>query len=93
MSTPNEDALKCAGDLEKIVSVFGTPSSRNAERDSAAHIRRLVTENTAQRELLRQAVEALNAIKFHGMDDGDDWLVLTAQKPAAAINEHLKEQP
>lgn len=84
MSTPNDDALKCSSDLD---SGFCDSATRGK---SATHIRRLVAENEAQRELLRQAVESLEVFgKNYGT--GEPWASVSAL--IAAINEHLKEQP
>lgn len=55
MSTEQE-ALRLASELEAIVSAFGTPSSRNAERDAAAMLRKLVAEREADRAAMREAL-------------------------------------
>lgn len=47
----NDDALRCADDINSVVP--------NCSPLAAAHLRRLVAENEAQVALLRLAVEAL----------------------------------
>lgn len=91
MSTPNDDALKCSSDLD---SGFCDSATRGK---SATHIRRLVAENEAQRELLRQAVEVLTCTgeaddPGHRCGHCDDYVDRNGTL-RAAINEHLKEQP
>lgn len=88
MSTPNDDALRCA-DWRRIANHWSQVSELQAQA-----IARLIAENTAQRELLRQAVEALDCLWIN------DYCGLECSKrdatkvdaAIAAINEYLKEQ-
>lgn len=82
MSTPNDDALRCAEMLEhrRILNI----GEGDVCELSAAHIRRLVAENTTQRELLRQAVEAW---------DSPEANFDPVEPVIEVIREHLKEQP
>lgn len=84
----NQDALRCAKELESIVALFGTPSSRNAEREGAAHIRRLVAENEAKDALLRQAVEALNNLSWYA-DTCEIFLRETHPGKSASLRERV----
>lgn len=68
MTTPNDDALRSDGCNHGIAG-FCT----RCEQES--HIRRLVAENTAQRELLRQALQVAESQCEHEL--------------AAAIRKHL----
>lgn len=91
MSTPNDDALRCAGEL----GGYGGRNPELVKARSADHLRRLVAENTAQRELLRQAVGAIEDLADAG---AEAWgkarpCVHYAIEIENAINEHLKEQP
>ena len=65
--TTEQEALRLAGELEAIVAAFGTPSSRNAERDAAAMLRKLVAEREADRAAMRRALEALSI--------SHDWII------------------
>lgn len=85
MSTEQE-ALRLASELEAIVSAFGTPSSRNAERDAAAMLRKLVAEREADRAAMREALEGLKTFCNENVA-----YTASAQKAHAAIT-HLRQR-
>lgn len=81
----NDDALQCAGYIETDGDLI--------ERKIAAHIRALVAENEAQAALLRQAVEAMGAVRINMRNNAPDlsgksWGYL--DETIAAIRQHLE---
>lgn len=64
MTNDNQDALRCAEAID---------STHWPEREVAAHLRRLVSENEVKDALLRQAVEALDDLSTYESRPSSIW--------------------
>lgn len=89
MSTPNEDALLSAGELNEIrTTLEGWPGAWSKKTTASAnqaeaHIRRPVAENQAQAALLLQALDALDGVHAGEHQGG-------VEEAAAAIRKHFE---